>query len=203
LRKKPEYTEQKPENTAINQKNRRDLRKTRFSRAIPFCYILVLILLAGVYRIVGRIMTEIRFYHLTRKTLEQALPELLEKTLERGWRAVVMAGSPERVEALTRHLWTYRPDSFLPHGNAGDGNAELQPVWLTEVDERPNLAEVLFLTDGAQSSRLKEYARVCEVFDGNDEKAVSAARGRWKEYKASGHEVSYWKQGERGWAKEG
>ena len=81
-------------------------------------------------------MTEVRFYHLTRKTMEQTLPELIEKTLERGWRAVVMAGSPERVEALTQHLWTFRPDSFLPHGSAKDGHAELQPVWLTQIDRK-------------------------------------------------------------------
>lgn len=144
-------------------------------------------------------MTEIRFYHLTRKTLEETLPALLEKTLERGLRAVVMAGSVERVEALTHRLWTYSPNSFLPHGNVKDGNAELQPVWLTTLDERPNEAEFLFLTDGAQSARVADYQRVCEIFDGNDETAVEAARLRWKEYKASGHDLSYWQQGERGW----
>ncbi len=150
----------------------------------------------------GTNMTEIRFYHLTRKALEQVLPELLEKTLERGWRAVVMAGSPERVEALTQHLWLYRADSFLPHGNAKDGHPESQPIWLTAEDERPNEANVLFLTDGAATSRATEYALVCEVFDGNDETAVSAARTRWKAYKAEGFDLSYWQQGERGWTKE-
>jgi len=144
-------------------------------------------------------VTEIRFYHLTRKTLEQTLPELLEKTLERGWRAVVMAGSPERVEALTQHLWTYNPNSFLPHGNAKDGNAELQPIWLTPSDERPNEASVLFLTDGAESARLGEYERVCEIFDGNDELAVNVARTRWAGYKSAGHDLSYWQQGDKGW----
>lgn len=144
-------------------------------------------------------MTEVRFYHLTRKTLEQALPEMLEKTLERGWRAVVIAGSPERAEALTQHLWTYRPDGFLPHGNAKDGHAEIQPVWLTAEDERPNNAEVLFLTDGASSAHLGDYARVCEQFDGNDEGAVTTARQRWAAYKQAGHDLSYWQQGDRGW----
>jgi DNA polymerase-3 subunit chi len=144
-------------------------------------------------------MTEIRFYHLTRKTLEQALSELLEKTLERGWRAVVMAGSAERVEALTQHLWTYNPNSFLPHGNAKDGNAEQQPIWLTPNDERPNDAAILFLTDGAESARLDEYARVCDVFDGNEENVVSSARTRWAVYKSAGHRLSYWRQDERGW----
>ena len=145
-------------------------------------------------------MTDIRFYHLTRKTLEQALPELLEKTLERGWRAVVLTGSAERAEALSQHLWTYAPNSFLPHGNAKDGNAEAQPVWLTPDDERPNDASVLFLTDGGSSARLGDYARVCDLFDGNDDTALAAARARWATYKTSGHQLSYWQQGDKGWA---
>jgi DNA polymerase-3 subunit chi len=147
-------------------------------------------------------MTEVAFYHLTKSTLEQALPPLLEKTLERGWKAVVMASSPERVEALTQLLWTYRPESFLPHGNAKDGHAADQPIWLTTEDERPNQAEVLFLTDGAVSVNAGTYDRVCEVFDGNDEGIVQAAREKWVKYKAQGFALTYWQQGERGWSKE-
>lgn len=146
-------------------------------------------------------MVEINFYHLTRSALEQVLPELLEKTLARGWRAVVMAGSPERTEALTQLLWTYRPDSFLPHGSAKDGNAEHHPVWLTPDDERPNQADVLFLLDGMESTKLAEYQRVCELFSDEDEAAVMAARARWKMHQESGHTLSYWQQGERGWEK--
>jgi DNA polymerase III subunit chi len=143
-------------------------------------------------------MTEIRFYHLLRRTLEDALPRMLEMSLERGWRAVVMAGSPERVEALNQHLWTFRKDSFLPHGTASEGEAERQPVWLTDRDENPNGASVLFLTDGAESAALAGYTRVCELFDGNDGGAVAAARARWKRYKEAGHELSYWQQTARG-----
>ena len=144
-------------------------------------------------------MAEVRFYHLTRATLEQVLPDLLEKTLERGWRAVVLTGSVERTEALAQHLWTYRPDSFLPHGTAKDGNAEDQLVWLTLTDERPNEASVLFLTDGANSERLGDYERVCDIFDGGDTEALAAARQRWGACKAAGYTLSYWQQGERGW----
>jgi len=144
-------------------------------------------------------MTEIRFYHLTRKALEQVLPELLEKTIQRGSRAVVMTGSPERAEALTQHLWTYTPNSFLPHGNEKDGNAEMQPIWLTADDERPNNADFLFLTDGAETARAGDYARLCDIFDGNDEQALASARRRWGTYKNAGHALSYWQQTDKGW----
>jgi DNA polymerase-3 subunit chi len=149
-------------------------------------------------------VTEIRFYHLQRTTLEKALPQLLEKVLERGQRAVVMAGSTERVEALSGLLWTYDDRAFLPHGSARDGFAADQPVWLTDSDERPNAADVLFLTDGAESAHLGDYALVVEMFDGNDDAVVAAARGRWTRYKDQGHGLTYWRQDDRGrWAQQG
>ena len=147
-------------------------------------------------------MTEIGFYHLQIAPLERALPKLLEKVLERGMRAVVVAGSEERVEALNTALWTYDQASFLPHGSARDGNAEAQPVWLTVEDENPNGATYLVLTDGADSQQIDRYARCAFLFDGNDEEAVAAARRRWQTYKSAGHKLTYNQQTEQGgWEK--
>lgn len=152
-------------------------------------------------------MTEIGFYHLLRTPLEAALPQLLEKTLERGERAVVKAGSEERVKQLDDALWRWGPSNrnagFLPHGTAADGNAEMQPVWLTAAEENPNGAAFLFLTDGADSGALGDYARCFALFDGRDEAAVAHARTQWKAWKDAGHSLTYWQQGERGWEKKG
>ncbi|MBI4183228.1 MAG: DNA polymerase III subunit chi [Proteobacteria bacterium] len=149
-------------------------------------------------------MTEVRFYQLQRTALEAALPRMLGKVLERGARAVVMAGSEERVEALNALLWTYDAGAWLPHGSVRDGNAARQPVWLTDKDENPNGATYLFLTDGAASARIGEYERVSELFDGRDEGAVAAARERWKTYKAAGFDLTYWQQTDKGaWERKG
>lgn len=147
-------------------------------------------------------MAELLFYHLTRRRLEQVLPELLEKTLQRGWKAVVKGGSEERIQQLNGDLWTYGRASFLPHGLKADGFADKQPVYLTTEDERPNNADVLFLVDGADAADVSAYARVCDLFDGNDEDAVQAARQRWKRAKDAGHTLTYWQQSETGgWVK--
>ena len=143
-------------------------------------------------------MTEVAFYHLQRSPLDAALPKLLEKTLAAGKRAVVMAASTERVEALNALLWTYQQDSWLPHGSARDGSPAEQPIWLTTDDENPNGAGFLFLTDGATSARVADYERLFELFDGNDPTAVEAARGRWRALKDSGHTLTYWQQNENG-----
>lgn len=139
-------------------------------------------------------MTEIAFYHLQSWPLEKALPRLLEKSIGAGKRVVVMAGSTDRVESLNALLWIYDQDAWLPHGSAKDGDAALQPIWLTTDDENPNGATYLFLTDGAASGRVGDYERTFEIFDGNDAGAVEAARDRWRTYKAAGHELAYWQQ---------
>ena len=147
--------------------------------------------------------TEVNFYHLTKSSLEDALPRLLHKTLQAGERAVVMVGSPERVDALNTHLWTSdHPNGFLPHGSARDGEAERQPVWLTHLDENPNNAAFLFVADRARSAKVGDYKRCFEMFDGRDESAVADTRERWREYKAAGHTVVYWQQtATGGWEK--
>ncbi|HEV8025834.1 MAG TPA: DNA polymerase III subunit chi [Stellaceae bacterium] len=148
-------------------------------------------------------MTEVGFYHLRSTPLERALPRILERALTEGHRVVVMAGSAERVDHLDALLWTYDDASFLPHGTARDGSGDRQPVWLTTADENPNGATMLVLVDGACSARLDAYARCFDMFDGNDEAAVTAARERWREAKAAGHRLVYWEQSEGKWEKRG
>jgi len=144
-------------------------------------------------------MTEIRFYHMQRMTLDAALPRLLERALDRPMRAVVMAASKERVEALCGQLWTYDDRSFLPHSSEADGHPEHQPIWVTERDENPNGAQVLFLTDGMRSDNLGLFELVCVLFNGRDEAAVAQARADWKVFRDIGHSVTYWQQTDRGW----
>ena len=147
-------------------------------------------------------MAEVWFYQLERTGLEQALPELLEKTLARKWRAVVRATSRERVEHLDGWLWTWRDDSFLPHGPDDQPNVERQPVVLTTAAGNPNRAEALFLIDGAEPGDLEGYQRCVILFDGADEAALAQARERWKALKSGGAQVSYWQQsGEGRWEK--
>ena len=149
-------------------------------------------------------MTEVRFYHLQRARLEEVLPVILERCHQRGERALVLAGSTERVEALAALLWTYRPDSFLPHGTARDGEAARQPVFLAPADSlageaaNPNGAPVLILSDGARHPQIGGFRLVCELFDGHDEAAVAAARAQWRTCREAGHAVVYFQQGDNG-----
>jgi DNA polymerase-3 subunit chi len=138
--------------------------------------------------------TEVYFYHLENRTLEQVLPTLLERSLARGWRAAVQASSSERVEALNSLLWAYREDSFLPHGTSSDGTPAAQPIYLTAEEDNPNGAAVRFLVDGATLADSGGYTRIVYIFDGRDEGAVAQARAAWTAAKDKGFAVSYWQQ---------
>lgn len=144
-------------------------------------------------------MPEILFYHLERHTLEQVLPTLLEKSLERGWRVAVQASSEERMEALDHHLWTYRDDSFLPHGTDREADIGSQPILLTLRSENINAAKVRFLVEGApMPSDPENYERIVLIFDGQDTDAVTAARACWRAADARGFRVTYWQADEQG-----
>ena len=136
------------------------------------------------------------FYHLQTQTLDDVLPKLLEKALGASPKILVKVGTPERVEFLNSLLWTYNDTSFLPHGSKKDGNAELQPIWLTADNDNPNHAKIVFWVDGAESKveELEGVERILNIFDGNQETALTQARRLWKELKAEGHEVYYWQQ---------
>lgn len=146
--------------------------------------------------------TEVLFYHLERQPLDRVLPTLVERTVERGWRAVIQSGTTERLEAVDNLLWTWRDDSFVPHGTARDGPPADQPVLLTTESDNPNEAAVRFLIDGATIESFKGYLRVVLIFDGQDTAAVETARAQWKAAKAEGCACTYWQQSDSGrWEK--
>lgn len=147
---------------------------------------------------------ELWFYHLERTTLADALPELLEKTLDKGWRALVRAPSEDRIDQIDGLLWTAREDGFLPHGRWNEPDPDRQPILLSLNEDNSNKSDVLFALDGVEPERPDAFARCCVVFDAADEGAVQSARSLWKKAKADGHSIAYWKQSIEGrWEKQG
>jgi DNA polymerase-3 subunit chi len=147
-------------------------------------------------------VTEILFYHLTESKLEDALPPLLDRCIERGWRVVVQTAGEERRDMLDTHLWTYRDDSFLPHGTDEAEFAADQPILLTAGETNGNAATVRFIIDGAAPPPVGNYDRMVFMFDGYDPAQLEGARAHWKTLKAEGHALTYWQQNEdRRWVK--
>ena len=138
------------------------------------------------------------FYHLERSSLDQVLPGLLEKTIGRGWRALVRVREPALLTALDERLWVWRDESFLAHGQSDDARASDQPILLTAGAANLNQAQALFIVDGADPGDISTFERCLILFDGRDEAALALAREQWKTMKAGGVEASYWRQNEEG-----
>jgi DNA polymerase III subunit chi len=147
-------------------------------------------------------MTEVLFYHLTESKLEDALPPLVDKSVERGWRVAIQLKEPARRDALDAHLWTYREESFLPHGTDESEQAANQPVLLTVTGDNANQATVRFIVDGAEPPVADTYERIVFMFDGYDQEQLEGARAQWKKLKGEGHTLTYWQQTPEGrWEK--
>lgn len=144
-------------------------------------------------------MTEVLFYHLQNQAAESVLPPLLERSLARGWKVVVQTASEERADAIDAHLWTYRDDSFLPHGTWRDRDAAEQPIVIAVTADNPNGASVRFLIDcDVLPEDSAAYERLVLVFNGDDDDALRAARGIWTTAKSNGFDVTYWQPDEQG-----
>ncbi|ATU71986.1 DNA polymerase III subunit chi [Komagataeibacter rhaeticus] len=146
-------------------------------------------------------MAQIDFYHLTRSTALAVLPELLGRVLASDRRAVIRCATAARAQEIDEGLWRATSPLWLPHGTQAMGHGPWQPIWLTAGDDVPNGATFLFVLDGVEVSDLSPFERVFEVFDGHDEAAVAAARRRWVAGRAGGHDLRYWQQQPKGWAR--
>ncbi|WP_417457004.1 DNA polymerase III subunit chi [Kordiimonas sp.] len=143
-------------------------------------------------------VADIRFYHLQRQTLEEALPKLMERVVDAGLCAHIKVPDRGMMETLNKVLWDYDPASFLPHDMEGCEHPEEQMIYLSTGDEKLNGASVLVLVDAVASPNVADYDRCLYMFDGRNEDIVAAAREAWKGFKELGGEMSYWQQREMG-----
>ncbi len=143
-------------------------------------------------------MTEIRFYHLQKKSADAVLAELAERALSRGHRIIVRTRDENETNRLNDFLWTFRPDSFLPHGTANDLKPDMQPIFLTAARDNPNNADCIFLMPGCVTDQIDDYKLCCDILDGRDEEQIQQGRSRWKDWKSQNHNMSYWQQNDAG-----
>lgn len=134
------------------------------------------------------------FYHIEHTSLDAAIAPLIEKCLDRKWRVVVVAHD-DTLERLNKSLWTFREDSFLPHGRARTDAAK-HPILLSTEATATNGAKVALLLDGSDVG-METFERVMVVFDGGDETARAKARQQYKAVTDAGGGARYFQQ-ERG-----
>ncbi|MEP6343080.1 MAG: DNA polymerase III subunit chi [Maricaulaceae bacterium] len=141
------------------------------------------------------------FYHLEHASLEAVLPQLLEKTRTKGWQALVKM-SKERLPDMDRYLWTYRDDSFLPHGLDDEPLSDRQPICLSHLADESGRSQCVFLLDQTDIVFSEAAERCIIIIEGQRTESVAYERARWKALKDTNASMSYWQQDDRGdWKK--
>lgn len=143
---------------------------------------------------------QVDFYHLTQLPLERALPQIAEKVIANGGRLLIVADDAAQRTRLDQLLWSYAPESFLPHGQAGGPDDARQPVLIAAEAEAANGARNIALADGLWREAALEFDRAFHFFDGE---RIGEARAAWKGLaERDGVTRNYWKQNEAGrWEK--
>ena len=116
-------------------------------------------------------MTQIIFYSTAPLQVEKTLFALLEKSLEKGNKSLLLFKDKEKCLSINEQLWTYKQNSFLPHISEDDqiyDNIDV-PVYLSTKNENPFKAELLFSIDGFLPDNIDHFERVIIIIDVNDE----------------------------------
>ncbi len=139
---------------------------------------------------------KVDFYHLTQSPVEAVLPQIAAKLLQSSARLLVVSEDAAQIVRMDEALWSYRPDSFLPHGTVDSAHAAAQPVLLSTRMDPQNGAQNVALADGIWREEALGFERVFYLFDQN---TIEGARGAWRSL-GENADVSrhFWKQDERG-----
>lgn len=149
-------------------------------------------------------MPELAFYHLTRSPLDQALAQLLGRSVANGWRCLVKTGAPEKLGALSDRLWDFGQGSFLAHGIAQNSDLDQhQPILLADHQDPKNGAEVLMVIEAADfdPADIQNFKKVCLIFDSGSGDQMDHARLTWTKAKEMGQRAIYWSQETGKWEK--
>ena len=143
----------------------------------------------------------IDFYQLSRDPAEKVVAMLAGKVRGLGERLLVVDGSPERLQAASKALWSEKPEAFLANGLATDPHAARQPVLLATDCTTDNGASHAILMDGAWREEASDFARTMLLFDAGQ---TEAARELWRRLDAvEGADRHIFKQREDGRWREG
>jgi len=113
--------------------------------------------------------------------------ELAKRAFAAEQPTLILTRDFEQAEAVDEYLWSFDPDSFLPHQLAGDDDDDNTAILIVppgvEVADRPM---VINLRDTCAPG---QFDRVLEVVAA-DPAEREGSRSRWAEYRKAGLDVT-------------
>ena len=145
-------------------------------------------------------MTQIIFYSTAPLQVEKTLFALLEKSLEKGNKSLLLFKDKEKCLSINEQLWTYKQNSFLPHISEDDqiyDNVDV-PVYLSTKNENPFKAELLFSIDGFLPDNIDHFERVIIIIDVNDELLNEKYKNYYLDINKNFEDIVFYKSDDNG-----
>ena len=147
-------------------------------------------------------MSEVFFYHLTKTTLEIALPKILERALSEKWSIEIRTSANTNLDEISNAIWRGPEESFLPHCLEDHEDLQDYPIVLCKSPLK-EWRDCLIVVDQGdlKENEVKNYKRVCLIFDAKIEVELSKARKSWKKLSEEGIKTVYWAEENGRWVK--
>lgn len=147
-------------------------------------------------------MSEVFFYHLTKTTLEIALPKILERALSEKWSIEIRTSANTNLDEISNAIWRGPEESFLPHCLEDHEDLQDYPIVLCKSPLK-DWRDCLIVVDQAdlKENEVKNYKRICLIFDAKIEAELSKARKSWKKLSEEGINTAYWAEDKGRWVK--
>lgn len=138
-------------------------------------------------------MTKVDFYSLqpdSRGDRFLLTCRLVARIRASDLRVLIHCPDAEQARHLDRLLWTFREDSFVPHGVVGKVDAELTPV-LISGDGTPAVENQVLINLAHEIPECAgRFARLCEPID-HEPAARAAGRERFRVYRERGYPLAH------------
>ena len=135
-------------------------------------------------------MTQVDFYVLPESgslTAFAAVGRIAEKAMARGHRVFVQVKDAPAADDLHSILWTFRPESFLPHGIVGADDDD--PLVIGWNDPSLEHDDVLINTTSAIPGHFARFGRLAEIV-APDAATLEASRKAWRFYRDRGYPLA-------------
>lgn len=136
-------------------------------------------------------MVEVRFYVLSTAGMQERLRyacKIIQTAYRKGSFCYVLTDSPQQSHTLDELLWTFSPNSFIPHQMYQDELPQFPNTVLIGHQPAPaQWQKVILNLSSNPPADLTNTERLLEILD-NDEQIKVLGRERFRHYKRLGIE---------------
>ncbi len=140
-------------------------------------------------------MTKVIFIEVTTSRIEMRACQIAERIYLEGGKLQIIAANLQQAVRLDDLLWTFRPDSFVPHGFFGGEKDELLPpvVITTEQEKIPDFESLLML-DYCPVETVAQFSQAIHLVIADNRERLAASRDYWIQLKEAGFMLRHQKR---------